>query len=112
MLDAALIRIRDTGDHEHHAETLRLKSEVLLMQNPTATDEAEAYLRAALEVARAQEARWWELGTSVSVARLLRDTSRRDEARTLLGEIYNWFTEGFDLPDLKEAKALLEELTV
>jgi predicted ATPase len=62
-------------------------------------------------VARAQEAKWWGLRTSVSLARLLRDTNRRDEARTILGAIYNWFTEGFDLADLKEAKALLDELS-
>jgi predicted ATPase len=61
-------------------------------------------------VARAQEAKWWELRTTVSFARLLRDTNRGDEARAMLGEIYNWFTEGFDLPDLKEAKALLDQL--
>lgn len=60
--------------------------------------------------ARAQEARWWELRTSVSLARLLGDTGRPDEARTVLANIYNWFTEGFDLLDLKEAKMLLEEL--
>jgi hypothetical protein len=67
-------------------------------------DGAEACFRAALDVARAQEAKWWELRTSVSLARLLRDTNRCDEARTMLADIYNWFTEGFDLPDLKDAK--------
>jgi predicted ATPase len=72
--------------------------------------EAEQCFREALEVASAQDAKWWELRTTVSLARLLRDTDRRDEARALLGEIYNWFTEGFDLPDLKEAKTLLDEL--
>ena len=53
----------------------------------------------------------WELGATTSLARLLRDTDRRQEARAMLAEIYNWFTEGFDTADLKEAKALLEELT-
>jgi predicted ATPase len=72
--------------------------------------EAENCFRAALEIARAQEAKWRELRTTVSLARLLRDSNRRDEARTLLGDIYGWFTEGFDLPDLKETKVLLEEL--
>ena len=81
------------------------------MRDKGATDQAEACFRAAREVARVQEAKWWELRTSVSLARLLRDTNRRDEARLILGEIYNWFTEGFDLPDLREAKALLDELT-
>ena len=61
---------------------------------------------------REQQARrlWWELRTTVSLARLLRDTNRRDDARAMLTEIYNWFTEGFDTADLKDARALLDEL--
>ena len=55
-------------------------------------------------------AKAWELRAATSLVRLLRDTGRRDEARPLLADIYNWFTEGFDTADLKEAKALLEEL--
>jgi predicted ATPase len=55
-------------------------------------------------------AKAWELRAATSLARLLRDTGRPDEARTMLAEIYNWFTEGFDTADLKEAKALLDEL--
>jgi predicted ATPase len=62
--------------------------------------------------ARRQSARLFELRATVSLARLLRGTNRHDEARATLAEIYNWFTEGFDLPDLKEAKALLDELLV
>ena len=81
------------------------------MHRRTAVASAEACFCAALDVARAQEARWWELRTSVSLARLLLDTNRRDEARTILVDVYNWFTEGFELPDLKEAKALLDELS-
>jgi hypothetical protein len=83
---------------------------MLLVSNVEATEQAEACFRTALQVARAQEAKWWELRTSVSLARLLRNTNRHDEARTVLAEIYNWFTEGFDLPDLKDAKTLLDEL--
>jgi hypothetical protein len=82
------------------------------MQGGEKSGRAETCFRTALEVARAQEAKWWELRTSVSLARLLRDTDRHDEARTLLGEIYNWFSEGFELPDLKKAKTLLSELTL
>jgi predicted ATPase len=89
---------------------LRLKGEMPLMRDPAAAPEAEGRFRAALEVARVQEARWWELRPSVSFARLLRDTNRPDEARAVLGEIYHWFPEGSDLPDLKEAKTLLDEL--
>jgi predicted ATPase len=55
-------------------------------------------------------AKSWELRTTTSLARLLRDTGRRDEARAMLAEIYNWFTEGFDTADLKDARALLDEL--
>jgi predicted ATPase len=111
ILNDALVRIEDTGEKGSHAEILRLKGEVLLMQNAASIAETEACFRAALEVARAQKAKWLELRSTVSLARLLRDTNRRNEARTVVGEIYNWFTEGFDLPDLKEAKALLDELS-
>jgi predicted ATPase len=68
-------------------------------------------LRKAIEVARRQESRWWELRATISLARLLRDSGRRDEARAMLACIYGWFTEGFDTADLKDAKALLEELS-
>jgi predicted ATPase len=61
-------------------------------------------------MARSRSAKSWELRATTSLARLLRDTGRRDEARAMLAEIYNWFTEGFDTADLKDAKALLDEL--
>jgi len=111
ILNETLAHIGRSGDKAEHAEMLRLKGEVLLMGDRSATPEAEKCFREALEVALAQEAKWWELRTTVSLARLLRDTNRRDEARTMLAEVYSWFTEGFDLPDLKDAKALLGELS-
>jgi predicted ATPase len=80
------------------------------MRGSTVTAEAETYFRNAIEVARRQSARLFELRATVSLARLLRDTNHRDEARTMLAEIYGWFTEGFDTADLKDAKALLNEL--
>ena len=110
LLNEALMQIERTGELVDHAEMLRLKGEVLLIHSSCANREAEDCFRAALQVAGAQEARWWELRTSVSLARLLRDTSRREEAHKLLADIYNWFKEGFELPDLKEAKLLLDEL--
>ena len=110
MLSDALAQLERTGESIGAAEVLRLKGEVFLMCRGVAKDAAEHCFRAALEVARAQDAKWWELRTSVSLARLLLDTNRRDEAHTILAGIYNWFTEGFELPDLKEAKALLDEL--
>jgi predicted ATPase len=88
-----------------------LKGEAILVHDPSASDDAEACFRKAIEVAKRQSAKWWELRATVSLARLLRDTNRRDEARSMLGEIYNWFKEGFDLLDLKDAKALLDELS-
>jgi predicted ATPase len=64
----------------------------------------------AIEVARRQKAKSWELRATMSFARLLRDSGRREEARTMLAKIYGWFTEGIDTPDLKDVKALLDEL--
>ena len=110
MLNESLGHIERTGAKSDLPEILRIKAEVLLMHDSNATDDAEACFRSALHEARMQEAKWWELRTSVSLARLLRDMHRLDEARTMLSEVYNWFTEGFELPDLKEAKELLEEL--
>ena len=72
--------------------------------------EAERSYIASLDQARTQQAKSWELRTAMSYARLLRDQGRVGEARDLLAPIYGWFTEGFDTPDLKEAKALLDQL--
>jgi predicted ATPase len=65
----------------------------------------------ALAVARAQQAKSWELRAAMSMARLWREQGKRDEAREILAPVYRWFTEGFDTLDLKQAKALLDELT-
>jgi predicted ATPase len=72
--------------------------------------QAERSFRTAIEISRKQHAKSWELKATTSLARLLRDTGHREEARAMLTEIYNWFTEGFYTADLKDAKALLEEL--
>ena len=111
LLDDVLAQIERTGEKMHQAEILRLKGEVLLMHDTKSAAESEACFRAALDVARTQEAKWWELRTSVSLARLLAKNDRRDEARAMLAQIYNWFTEGFDTADLKDAKALLDQLS-
>ena len=71
---------------------------------------AEELYRKALSIAREQEAKLWELRATVSLARLWRDQGHRAEARDLLAPVYGWFTEGFDTADLKDAKALLDEL--
>jgi class 3 adenylate cyclase len=92
------------------AELHRLKGSAILGRDPSATADAENCFRKAIEVAHIQSARWYELRATVSLARLLRDTNRRDEAGAMLAAIYNWFTEGFDTSDLKDAKTLLDEL--
>ena len=73
--------------------------------------EAEVCFHKAIEVARRQQAKSWELRTAMSLSRLWQKQSKREEARQLLAEIYDWFTEGFDTSDLKEATALLEALS-
>jgi predicted ATPase len=106
----ALDLTSSTGHAFYETELFRLKGELLLMQSDSHAAQAESCFQSAIEVALRQCAKSWELRATVSLARLLRDTDRRDEARAMLAEIYNWFTEGFDTADLKEAKALLEEL--
>jgi predicted ATPase len=98
--------------HIEEPELHRLKGELLLLQNGEAQSPAEGCFRRAVDIARRQLAKSWELRATMSLARLLRGTNRRDEARTMLAEIYKWFTEGFETADLKEAKALLDELRV
>ncbi len=110
--DQALAWIEQTGVRVMEAEVWRMRGELLLASKPAfpGTAEAEACFHHALEIARGQEARWLELRTVVSLARLWHSAGRCSEARELLTGIYNWFTEGFDTVDLVEAKALLEEL--
>jgi tetratricopeptide (TPR) repeat protein len=93
------------------SELYRIKGEAILGHDRAATSQARVYFRTAIATARNQESRWLELRATMSLARLLRDTNRRDEARAMLAEIYNWFTEGFDTADLKDAKSLLHELS-
>jgi predicted ATPase len=92
------------------AEVHRIAGEIALKSLDHDAAKAQAYFERALAVARAQQAKSFELRTAMSMARLLRDQGKRDEARDLLAGVYNWFTEGFDTLDLKEAKALLAEL--
>jgi predicted ATPase len=103
--------IERTGQRHHQAEVHRLKGELLLVQRASNADDAERCFRAAIEIARKQHAKSWELRATTSLARLLTTQRQRDKARAVLAEIYGWFTEGFDTADLKDAKALLEELS-
>ena len=84
--------------------------EIALKSSEPEVVKAGAYFERALSVARAQQAKSWELRASMSLARLWRGQGKVQQARELLAPVYGWFTEGFDTRDLKEAKALLEEL--
>ena len=108
LLDEALLIVEETGERWFAAELYRHKGELLLRQGHAEAAE-EAY-REALRIARAQEAKMWELRACASIARLWRDAGRYTQARDLLAPVYGWFTEGFATPDLREAKALLDEL--
>jgi adenylate cyclase len=108
-LDEALVQVNDTNERYCEAELHRVRAELLLMQGQDA--EAEASLHKAIEVARHQSAKSWELRATMSLARLWQKRGRTEEARQELGDVYGWFTEGFDTPDLKEARALLEGLS-
>jgi predicted ATPase len=103
-----LEQVKNTGIRLFEAELYRVKGELSLMETETAA--AESAFRHAIAVARGQGAKSWELRATMSLARLLKEQSKTEEARRMLAEIYGWFSEGFDTPDLKEAKALLEEL--
>jgi predicted ATPase len=106
----AMTAIEATKQRWCEAEVHRIAGEIeLLSPKPDAT-KAEAYFERALAVARAQQAKSWELRAAMSMARLWRDQGKPRQARELLAPVYGWFTEGFDTLDLKEAKALLDAL--
>jgi predicted ATPase len=108
LLDDALQIVERTGERWFVAELNRHKGQLLLRQGHSKA--AEELYRKALRIAEEQEAKLWELRTAVSLARLRRDQGRHAEARALLVPVYGWFTEGFDIPHLRRAKALFEEL--
>ncbi len=103
-------RAQETGQHYWDAELHRLRAQILLDKDVASSEEAEALFRRALEIARGQQGKSFELRTATNLARLLASRGQRDEARNLLAPVYDWFTEGFDTRDLKDAKALLDEL--
>ena len=110
ILAEALTLMDTTGEHWYEPELYRLKGELLLAQPPDNHTEAETCFQHAISIAQNQSAKSWELRTSTSLARLWRQQGKRQEAHDLLAPIYHWFTEGFDTADLKDAKALLDEL--
>jgi predicted ATPase len=106
----ALTWVDKSDERFYEAELHRLKGELLLKQSNSNDADASNCFERAIEIARKQSAKSWELRATISLARLLETQGRREEARVMLAEIYNWFTEGFDTADLKDAKALLEQL--
>jgi class 3 adenylate cyclase/predicted ATPase len=110
-LDEAMQWVQRNDERLYLAEVHRIRGELLLRQATPDPAEAEGCFEQALAVARDQQAKSWELRAATSMARLWRETGRRDGARALLEPVYDWFTEGFDTADLKDAKALLEQLS-
>jgi predicted ATPase len=110
LYDDALEIASTNGEHWYESELLRLKAEMLLAQPKPRTVQADQCLTAAISLAQKQEAKFWELRAAATLAELWAHQKRPSEARDLLAPVYGWFTEGFDTLDLKEAKALLDEL--
>ena len=110
-IDGAIDKVELSKEKWCEAEVHRIAGEVELKSPEPDAVKAQAYFERALAVARAQQAKSWELRAAMSMARLWRDQGKRDEARDFLAPVYGWFTEGFDTVDLKEATALLEELS-
>jgi predicted ATPase len=110
FLDEARTVMASTQERYYEAEVLRVQGTLVLAQAADQHAQAETCFQHALDVARRQQARSWELRAAMSLARLWQQHGKRDEARALLAPIYGWFTEGFDTADLQEAKALLDEL--
>jgi predicted ATPase len=109
-IDDAIEKVERSKERWCEAEVHRTAGEIALKSLAPDPEKAEAYFNRALAVARAQQAKSWELGAAMSMGRLWRDQGKRNAARGLLAPVYGWFTEGFDTRDLKEAKALLDEL--
>jgi class 3 adenylate cyclase/predicted ATPase len=106
----AMTVVETTKETWYAAEVNRIAGEIALLSPEPDVAKAEAYFERALAVARAQQAKSWELRAAMSIARLWRDQDKRNQARDLLAPLFGWFTEGFDTRDLKGAKLLLDEL--
>jgi predicted ATPase len=128
FVEGAITRAAAGGVRLYEADLHRLKGELVLLQaerrqaegseaeqtslrGASKIEEAQSCFERAIAIAQRQEAKGWELRATISLARLFASQGRRDEARTILSAIYNWFTEGFDTADLKDANALLDELS-
>jgi predicted ATPase len=110
LLVDALARVEHTGERWYEAEVHRLRGELLLCTPDREEGEAEACFQRAIKVAQEQGAKLWELRAAMSLARNWRNQGRCADARGLLAPVYAWFSEGFDIADLQEAKAFLDQL--
>jgi predicted ATPase len=110
-IDEALTAMETTKEKWSEAEVHRTAGEIALKLPEPDAVRAEAYFERALTVARQQQAKSWELRAAMSMAGLWRDQGKVQQARELLAPVYGWFSEGFDTRDLKEAKALLAQLS-
>jgi predicted ATPase len=109
-INDAIDKVERSKEKWGEAEVHRAAGEIALKSPAPDPEKAEAYFDRALAVARRQQAKSWELRAAMSMARLWRDQGKPQQARELLAPVYGWFTEGFDSLDLKETKALLDEL--
>jgi len=110
VLSETLILVDTTSERWYEPELRRLKGELLLQQNSDNSTEAEACFHHAISIAQSQQAKSWELRATTSLAKLWQQQGKHQEAYDLLAPVYGWFTEGFDTLDLKDAKALLDDL--
>jgi predicted ATPase len=109
-MSEAMMAIETNKERWFEAEANRIAGQISLLSPEPNAAKAQGYFERALQIARQQQAKSWELRAAMSMARLWRDQGKPQQARELLAPVYGWFTEGFDTLDLKEAKALLEEL--
>jgi class 3 adenylate cyclase/tetratricopeptide (TPR) repeat protein len=107
----AMTAVEITKERWHEAEVNRIAGEITLLSPEPDAPKAEAYFERALAVARGQQAKSWELRAAMSLARLWRDRGKPQQARELIAPVYDWFTEGFETLDLKQAKDLIDALT-
>ena len=104
-----MIRVEKNNEHQRERHVHFCRDDICLKL--TEANHAQEEYQAAIDVTRQQKAKFWELRAATSLAHLWRDQGKRDDVRALLAPVYAWFTEGFDTPVLKEARALLDELS-
>jgi class 3 adenylate cyclase/predicted ATPase len=111
VVGEALVKVERSGERQEEARLHLMKGELLLIQSDPDEQHAEGCFQQAVKVSRRQSAKYPELQAAMSLSRLWQAQGRKEEARSLLSDVYGWFTEGFDTKDLIEAKALLDELS-